>query len=76
MIVCTLAQFAFLALAFGFDPDGATGVSQPAQLAEQFRYYIGNAFALAALACMAAMIWFSVRCVHIYFKPECYVEQR
>lgn len=74
MIVCTVAQFTFLALAFAFAPDGATGVGQAAQLAEQIRYYVGNGFALVAVACMVGMAWFSVRCLHIYIKPERYVE--
>lgn len=68
IIVCTVAQFAFLALAFAFAPGGAIGVSHPAQLAELVRYYVGNGFALTAIVCMAGMVWFVIRCLHIYFK--------
>jgi hypothetical protein len=74
MIVCTIAQFVFLSLAFAFAPGGANGAAQGSQLADQMRYLVSNGFALVAVGCMSGMVWFSVRCLHIYFKPERYSE--
>lgn len=74
LIVCMVADIAFIVLAFFFAPEGLTESRQPEQLAEQFRHYIGTGFAFAAIVCMAGMVWFAVKCLHIYFKPEVYVK--
>lgn len=73
-ILCTVAQFIFLALAFTFDVESAVPASQVSHLVDQGRNMVANGFALIAVAFMLGMVWFSCKCLHIYFKPERYLD--
>lgn len=74
LIVCLVAQLACVVLAFAFAPEGANSPGGTAQLSEHVSHLVGRGFAIVALACSLGIVWFSVRCLHIHFRPEHYVE--
>ena len=74
MILCMAGLFFFLAVANEFVPNGPIDVNQTALLFEQMQYLYRNVFALVALGFMAGVVWFTVRTLHIYFKPEQYID--
>lgn len=72
-IICSVAQFSFIMLAFAFDVDSTVQAGQLSQLTEQVRSMIANGFAIIAVAFLLGMFWFSFKCLHIHIKPDSYV---
>lgn len=74
-IICIIALFIGLALAFAFEStDDHPNVDAYTQFADQIWHYFGIGFALVALMFMVGAVYYFIRALHIYLRPEQYIE--